>query len=395
MRCLFVYKEEYPWDVRVEKIIKSLVGAGNEVLLVCRNLRQEPAREIIDGFTVRRLPALKSWPGVIRKLSNLALWFNPFWLITTLRAEKEFQPQVIIVRDLPLVMTGIIVGRYRNVPVVFDMAECYPEMYRSSRQFRKGFSLWAWMKSPWLAGLYERIAIRLVDHIFVMIEESRDRLIRMNLPPEKTTIVSNTPSLSRVPQEPREVSGGELRIVYVGFLTRIRGLDVLIRGVRKFLDSFGSDASIRVDIVGKGAARDELVSLVDELGLTDHIRVHGWLDHSEVEEILRSANVGALTYRICSHWNHTIPNKLFDYMAMGLPVLATGVEPVKRILGVTHCGVVCENQVVNDIAIRLGELRDPQVRREFGRNGRLAVLEHFNWEKDEERMLAALEKLSA
>ena len=387
MRCLFIYKEEYPWDVRVEKIVDSLVDDGHEVLLVCRNLRQEVVDEHAKGFKIRRLPVTSHWPRSWQKISNLALWFNPVWVATVFRAAKEFRPEVIIVRDLPLVMTGIAVGRRWRARVIFDMAECYPEMYRSSRQFRKRRSTGSWAKSPWLAGLYERWAVKRVDHILAMIEESRERLIGMGVDPRTVAIVSNTPPMSKVPSHPRKHQGSELRIIYVGFLTRIRGLDVLIRGARAYLDTLGKGASIEVDIVGKGAARDELVTLVDQLGLQGHVRIHGWLEHSEVADLMENANVGALTYRICGHWNHTIPNKIFDYMAMGLPVIATGVHPIARILKETESGVVCRDQDPEDLAAKLCELRDAQVRQHLGHNGHAAIVSRYNWEVDKRQLL--------
>ena len=387
MRCLFIYKEEYPWDVRVEKIVDSLVDHGHEVLLVCRNLRQEVVEEQAEGFKIWRLPVTSRLPSFLQKMFNLALWFNPVWVSTVFRAAKDFRPDVIIVRDLPLVMTGIAVGRRWRARVIFDMAECYPEMYRSSRQFRKRRSKGSWAKSPWLAGLYERWAVQRVDHVLVMIEESRERLIGKGLDPRAITIVSNTPPMSKVPPHPREHHGTALRIIYVGFLTRIRGLDVLIRGVRAYLDSGGEGGPIQVDVIGKGAARDELVTLVEQLGLQGHVRIHGWLEHSEVADLMEKANVGALTYRICGHWNHTIPNKLFDYMAMGLPVLATGVHPIARILGGTESGVVCRDQDPGDLAAKLLELRDAQFRQYLGHNGHAAIVSGYHWEVDERRLL--------
>ena len=390
MRCLFIYKEEYPWDVRVEKIVNSLADEGHEVLLVCRNLRQEVIKEHAKGFTIRRLPVTIRWPSFWQKIVNLALWFNPFWVATVFRAAKEFRPEVIIVRDLPLVMTGIAAGRLWRARVIFDMAECYPEMYRSLRQFRERMSKGSWAKSPWLAGLYERWAVKRVDHVLVMIEESRERLIGMGVDPQNVTIVSNTPPMSKVPSHPREHHGTALRIIYVGFLTRIRGLDVLIRGARAYLDSAGEGESIEVDIIGKGAARDELVALVDQLGLQGHVRIHGWLEHSEVADLMEKANVGALTYRICGHWNHTIPNKIFDYMAMGLPVLATGVHSTARILKGTESGVVCRDQDPEDLAAKLCELRDAKLRQYLGDNGHAAIVSRYNWEVDEDQLLAVI-----
>ena len=393
MRCLFVYKEEYPWDVRVEKIIKSLLNARHDVVLVCRNLESAPTEESGEGFLIRRLPRMPLLPLAIRKLTSLPLWFNPICIFTVVRAACKLQPDVVIVRDLPLMLTGYIAARLTKSRLIYDMAECYPEMYQSARQFSRRRRGWGAVKSPLVAKWYEGVSLRLTDHVLVMIEESRDRLLKMGISANKVTIVSNTPSLLKVPDLPRVHEGADLRVIYVGFLTRIRGLDILIQGVRAFLDSVGEAALIEVDIVGKGAARAELMSLVKELGLEQRVRIHGWLEHTEVANLMNNANVGALTYRVCGHWNHTIPNKIFDYMAMGLPVLATDVRPIGRILNKFNCGVVCRDEDAMEVGAKRCGLRDAKFRQYLGSNGHAAVREHCNWEIDEVRLVAVVEQL--
>ncbi|MCH8958643.1 MAG: glycosyltransferase, partial [Proteobacteria bacterium] len=125
----------------------------------------------------------------------------------------------------------------------------------------------------------------------------------------------------------------------VGFLTKLRGLDLLIRAVDEFVRVKDGGKSIKVDIVGNGAEKENLIALVKDLAIEDIVRIHGWLEQEEVNALLKKSNVGALTYRVCSHWNHTIPNKIFDYMKAGLPIIATNVMPIARILQKTKSGI--------------------------------------------------------
>jgi glycosyltransferase involved in cell wall biosynthesis len=125
------------------------------------------------------------------------------------------------------------------------------------------------------------------------------------------------------------------------------------------------------------------------------VNIHGWLEKDEVERLMSQANVGALTYRVCRHWNNTIPNKIFDYMRAGLPVIATEVIPIKRILQDTGAGLICRDQDVDDIALKLLELRDPHKREILGNNGVKAVLDKYNWKSDCSRMIQALERMGA
>jgi glycosyltransferase involved in cell wall biosynthesis len=269
------------------------------------------------------------------------------------------------------------------------MAEVYPEMYKSSQKYGNRSLIERVIKNPKIAEKYEQAILPKVDHTLVMIEESRERLLRLGVPKEKITIVSNTPE-TKNHNKSQKHSGNQLRIVYVGFLTELRGLDILIKSVAQFLSRGNFPESIKVDIVGKGSFKEELVKLINTLGVSQSITMHGWLSQPEVNSLMEKANVGALTYRVCGHWNHTIPNKIFDYMLGGLPVLATNVIPIQRIIQETGCGIICKDQDPQDIADKLELLRDPALRQQLGDRGQESVLKKFNWNTDKKRLLEAL-----
>lgn len=394
-KCFLIYKEDYPWDVRVEKLATSLSKAGHEVTIICRNHGQKPVREDTPNFRIRRLPVTRLLPSFLVKLLNFPYWFNPLWLWTIFDSSRGASKPIFIVRDLPLVKAGLLVGKLRRAPVVYDMAEVYPEMYASILKFSESRVPHSRLKSPFLAKRYERAILFSVDHTLVMIEESRDRLIKKGISPDKVTIVSNTPLIEKFDNEIHIHKGQNLRIVYVGFITKLRGLDLLIKAAHEYLRNGNSTDSIQIDIVGKGEEKARLIQLVEELKLGENVKIHGWLSQDEVDHLMARANVGALTYRVCGHWNHTIPNKIFDYMLAGLPVLATEVIPVKRIVSEANCGVICEDLNPVDIAKKLKMLTDPNLRNLYGTNGYKAVVESYNWRKDEANLLSAIHTTTA
>jgi len=228
-----------------------------------------------------------------------------------------------------------------------------------------------------------------------MIEESRDRLIEKGINPSKLSIVSNTPALDKYQGLVMDHLGEKLRIVYVGRLTRLRGLDILIEGVREFLRLGYTETDIRVDIVGTGPARKDLVRLVESLSLNECVKVHGWLEQNEVDSIMTAANVGVTTYRVCSHWNNTIPNKIFDYMLAGLPVVSTPITTIARIVRETECGIVIPGESPYELGKALVQLRDPSVRSRFGKNGNSAVLQRYNWDVDKANIKNAISAFEA
>uniref|UniRef100_UPI003A959995 glycosyltransferase n=1 Tax=Marinobacter sp. TaxID=50741 RepID=UPI003A959995 len=136
------------------------------------------------------------------------------------------------------------------------------------------------------------------------------------------------------------------------------------------------------------------IGRIKHLNLQESVTLDGWLEHHQVDELMTQANVGALTYRVCPHWNHTIPNKIFDYMLAGLPVLATEVKPIKRIINETESGLVCKDLDIKDIAQKLQMLRSPGLRATLGKNGINAVKSKYNWSNDEKRLHAVIDSLA-
>lgn len=393
MDIFILYKEDFPWDVRVEKLAVSLKSFGHNVVIVARNLEGRSSDDEINGITIKRLPIVSSKNSLLRKLANLPLWFNPYWESTLKKAISQSSNYTIIVRDLPLVRTALRVAEPNHAKVIFDMAEVYPYMYASARQFSSRISLESLVKSPSVADRYENSVIHKLDHTLVMIEESQDRLLAKGVDPRRVTIVSNTPPLDKYKGSAHQHNGHTLRLVYVGFLTKLRGLDLLVRAASEYIYNGNPPESIKIDIVGKGSERESLIALVNELGLGSSVTIHGWLDRDEVDLLMAQANVGVLTYRVCPHWNHTIPNKIFDYMLAGIPVLTTEVVPIKRIISETNSGLVCSDQDIFDIANNLEKLRSPELRARLGSNGIAAIRAKYNWGVDERRLHSVIESL--
>ena len=383
MRICFVYQADYPWDVRVEKIAQGLTAAGHQVTLLSANESGRPRRERRPEADIVRLPHVRGLFRFLNGIINFPFFFNPFWLAAISRCVRDGGAEVIIVRDLPLALAGIFVGRRHGVPVMMDMAECYPELLRNMWRYGNFSVINLFARNPVLADRIERAAVKRLSHTFVMVEESRDRLRAMGADPARLSIVSNTPPVGKFdrPVDPAaEAPRRPLTVVYAGWVNRGRGIDTVIEGLGVFVARHGRD--VRLTVIGTGDAEAECRARSSELGLDDVVTFKGWLDNKQVVEHVLESDVGLVPHHLSGHWNNTVPNKLFDYMASGLAVLTSDTKPVARIVTETGCGLVYRDYDAQDFATQLKRLADRGVRAEMTDRGRAAVRERYNWEYD-------------
>ncbi len=387
MKICFIYKEDYPWDVRVEKIAKSFIKERHSVFLVCRNNERRLRREVCGQLYMRRLPFLPKIFGALNFLINMPFFFNPLWIYCIYACVKKDRCEAIIVRDLPLVLTSILIGKVFGIKVFYDMAECYPEMYRTMLKYGEGKISNFFLKNYFIASFIEYVCVYLVDHIFVMIEESRERLYQKGVKENKISIVPNTPELNKITIFQKKYEKGDvIKLLYVGRITRLRGIDNAIRGLNIYYSKYNTDKKIQFNIVGDGPHLNKIKELTKELGLENCVHFPGWCKGEDLQKYLIQSDIGILTHRDCPHWNTTIPNKLFDYMSSGLPVIATNVKPVKRIVEKVKCGMIFDDKDYNGFALSLNKLLDSDIER-MRENGIKAIKEVYNWENDFKKIL--------
>ncbi|HEX4684547.1 MAG TPA: glycosyltransferase family 4 protein [Gemmatimonadaceae bacterium] len=401
-RVMYLWDADYPWDVRVEKICRALRDAGHEVHIVASNRRGEPESEVLPEGTVHRMPV---WPAFRRLDAALSFpaFFNPRWIRHLERTVRLVRPDVIIARDLPLCPTAIHVGRRTGVPVIHDMAEHYPAMIREIFEVRRHRLLDYVVRNPWVVDRVERYCVRHVDRVLVVIEEMRERLIAMGVPTWRIDLVSNTPPVARAANVPRALADGQgvtagsaverrpLRLVYLGIMEIPRGIDDLIDAAAKLKEA---GRPVHIDLVGTGRDISLFERRAAALGvLGTSVVFHGHVASQEgAFRIIAQADIGILPHRRCTHWDHTIPNKLFDYMAAGLPVVTSDARPFARIVRETRCGEVFRSRDSTDLARAISVLADPALRARYGENGRHAVLDRYHWEHDSIELLNSVER---
>jgi glycosyltransferase involved in cell wall biosynthesis len=249
----------------------------------------------------------------------------------------------------------------------------------------------ALVRNPALARLVERWALARADHVLVVVEEAGARLIAAGVAPERITVVSNTPPVERLgffPRAPRPANT-PLSIVYLGLMEESRGVRVL-------LDAASLLARLaipfRLTLYGGGKEFQDFRAHARSLGLTGaQADFRGQVPNGEALAELPAADVGVIPHYADESWHTTVPNKLFDYMAAGLAIVTSDARPAARVIRETGAGLVYRHGDAAALARAIATLADPELRQACAQHGQRAVRERFHWERDVERLLAALQ----
>ena len=120
----------------------------------------------------------------------------------------------------------------------------------------------------------------------------------------------------------------------------------------------------------------------------------GWLDDGRVIGILAECRAGIVTLRPTSNYLTSLPVKLFEYMAAGLPVIASDFPAWRELLGEVGCALFVDPRDPRGIANAIQWLLDHPVEAEaMGRRGQEAIVEHFNWENEARALLELYREL--
>jgi glycosyltransferase involved in cell wall biosynthesis len=394
---IYIFQDKFPWDVRAEKFVESLAAAGHPTTILARNSGADPLDEQVDsGYRIHRLA--RGWGPISSAAINFPAFFSPFWIRAIIRCVKDMQAGLIIVRDLPLSPAAILAGKITGTPVLLDMAENYPAMIADTWRFRGRGRFDVLIRNPSLLRRLETWTVGRVDGIFVVSDESAERVraIRaLRTPP--LWVVGNTPRLgerlqvrdSDIAAEMRSESS--LKLLYVGGLEETRGLDVAIRSlaaIRQRLDH------VSLHIVGDGTGVPLFREVASREGVTDSVYFHGWQDPHSIPGIVAAADICLVPHYVTEHTDTTLPNKIYDYMLAEKPVIVTHSKSLRNIVEKSSCGRWYSDKDPMQLAEAVIAIADPAVRAQMGSHGRRAVLERHNWSMDERVLLEAVSERS-
>lgn len=275
---------------------------------------------------------------------------------------------------------AVLPNLFFGAKIIYDVHEHFPENY-SDR-----------LNRLWLALL--RILDRLVSNIVHLVITVDGTLARKYQDTGCVKVVHNYPictSYARSEQK-RERNLG----IYVGGISEQRGtlemLEALALARRKH-------SKLRLKIVGRfveDTFRETIQQKIRDLDLSDSVLILDWMPFEDIPLTLQQAGFGISFLRSLPRYSLAIPIKVYEYMAAGIPVIASGFQDTLRLLDAERCGITAQPgsaQSLSDAICTLVE--DWEQARKMGESGRLAARQRYNWENESKTLIEGYERITA
>jgi glycosyltransferase involved in cell wall biosynthesis len=343
-------------DLRIlGKECRTLAGDGYDVQLAAR----VPSEVMIDGISVIPIGPSEVETG----LPKLARRLLSAW-----RAARRAGASLYHLHDPELIPVGLLL-KLRGARVVYDAHEDTPLDLQSL-----GDVHW---RARVLARAY-RAANRLAGRRFDAIVAATPGVAR-SFPAEKTIVARNFPLTAEagafVGPRHRE---RRREVIYIGRISQDRGA--------REMTAAATMAGATLILAGPGR-QPFLDAMRQEAGWAS-VDYRGWLSREEIATALQGARAGLVVLHPRKAYLESLPVKLFEYMAAGIPVIASDFPLWRSIVAGAGCGVLVDPADPAAIATAIERLLgDPDEAEEMGRRGREAVRETYNWERESRQLL--------
>ncbi len=384
-------------QVRLASVIRELVRLGHRVEVVTA-MPNYPTGRVLEGYRGKLLLE-EDWEGVrvVRTWLYPAMGTGPrrllnyfsFMLSALVGLLKVQKPDYIFVESPPLFLslTGYLASRRFGAPLIFNVADLWPDSVRQLGLMKEGLLLrlaeglegWSYRQAHFISAVTEGIQK-------VLLEEKR-------VPAHKVLYLPNgvdTDLFRLMPPDQalaRELGlEGKKIILYAGNHGYAHGLEVALQAARLL-----TDPQVVLVLIGDGSEKPRLQQMAQEMQLTN-VRFLDPQPPAYITRLYSLAVAGLSTLRDSPLFEMTRPVKIFAGMSCAKPILYAGQGEGARLIESAQAGLVSLPEDASALARNIMTVvQNPHLAQQLGQNGRRYVETHLSWSSLIENWLSQLQ----
>ena len=341
---------------------KQFVEAGHDVRLITSRYLDLPKEEVIEGFSVHRVPTIRKSKDTCGVHEMLTYTISS--VIYGFKCVRSFNPEIVqVFFGIPSGGGAYLLRKLYGIPyIVFLGGRDIPRRNPDPPYYRLLYGLLA----PAIKSIWGNAA---------SVIACSDGLRELALQTEPHINIHTIPDgldVTRFSPLPRDAHRECVRILTVGRLISRKDFQLLIRALPQLIQYTTRD--FEVEIVGDGPCRSNLVKLAKDLGVIHKVRFTGSVAYSELPEKYQSADIFAL----CS-LAEGMPLALLEAMGSGLPVVGSRVQGVEDVVMPGTNGYLFATGDVNALAKNLISLINDDEKRSRMGNASVMQAQRYDW----------------
>jgi len=355
-----------PFDTRIfHKEAKTLIKVSYDITLIAQHNRDET----VEGVKIIALP-----------MSRNRLFRIFFLTRKAYRLALRHKADIYHFHDPEFLPWATKLKKRTRAKIIYDIHENIPGQILTKYWIPKI------LRSP-LSKFYqlrERKLLSFIDWIIL----AEDSYLKIYKGYNNVSVIRNYPSISQESFKKETKLRSDLpKLVYVGGISRERGILEMIQ-VIKILRREIKDIQLKIAGPTEKRLLLKIDSLIKYYKLDKNVIFYGRIPHPKALELISKADIGLSLLYPTPNYIESLPTKLFEYMAAGLPVVASNFPLWRKVVDGIRCGLTVNPKEPKEIVKAIKYLIEHKdVAEKMGENGRRAVFGKYNWEEESKRLI--------
>lgn len=351
-------------------IAKELIKRNHEVLVFSTKNNMDTLKryETVDGIKVLYLnvPYSNNLSIVARLKSFLSFMFmSSYYLL------KEKKVDVVFATSTPLTVgLPALIGKwFKRIPYIFEVRDLWPEVPIQMGALKNKFLIK-------LALAFEKTIYKNASHIIALSPGMKKGVLKFITNPSKVSMI---PNMSKIDVfYPREVSDKQksnlglnpqkFNCIHFGAMGKANGLEHLFEAAKYAKDN--NITSINFIFLGEGAMYEKFIKYVQDNAL-DNVKFLGTKALKEVSEIVNACDVSLVSFAKIEILKTNSPNKLFDSLSAGKPIIVNSAGWTKTMVEDHNCGFYADPLIPKQLVYKIQILQqDKNLYNTFSINSR-------------------------